>query len=44
MSHLVKDLITACSQSKPIHIGALTGAEFKQLLAELALVRKDSHK
>ncbi|EOD9490945.1 TPA: hypothetical protein ACVU5S_004608 [Vibrio parahaemolyticus] len=40
MSHLVKDLITACSQSKPIHLGALSGAEFKQLLAELAKVRK----
>ncbi|WP_259346189.1 hypothetical protein [Vibrio parahaemolyticus] len=40
MSHLVKDLIMACHQSKPIHLGPLTGAEFKQLLNELAQARQ----
>ncbi|EOX4435167.1 TPA: hypothetical protein ACMDN8_004526 [Vibrio parahaemolyticus] len=44
MSHLVKDLITACSQSKQIHLGPLSGADFKQLLAELAIARREGQK
>jgi len=40
MSHLVQDLIMACNQSKPIHLGPLTGAEFKLLMSELAIARK----
>lgn len=43
MSHLVQDLIMACKQSKPVHLGPLTGAEFKQLMAELAQVRKEAN-
>ncbi|TCT95235.1 hypothetical protein [Vibrio crassostreae] len=43
MSHLVKDLIRASKQSKSVHLGPLTGAEFKLLMAELALVRKGAN-
>jgi hypothetical protein len=43
MSHLVEDLIMACNQSKSVHLGPLTGAEFKQLMAELAQVRKEAN-
>lgn len=42
MSHLVKDLIKATQENKPIHLGPLSGLEFKALLNELALVRKEA--
>ena len=39
MSHLVLDLIKAHTEKKSIHLGPLTGVEFKTLLDELALIR-----
>lgn len=41
MSHLVQDLIRAHQENKPIHLGPLTGFEFKALLNELSSVRKE---
>ncbi|MGL1089178.1 hypothetical protein [Vibrio vulnificus] len=40
MSHLVKDLIKAHQENKPIHLGPLSGSAFKALLNELAAVRQ----
>ncbi|HCH0939528.1 TPA: hypothetical protein NKP23_004570 [Vibrio parahaemolyticus] len=41
MSHLVQDLIRAHAENKSIHLGALSGADFKALMAELALVKEE---
>ncbi len=43
MSHLVQDLIRAHAENKSIHFGALSGAEFKAFLSELALAKKEQH-
>ena len=40
MSHLTQNLIKAYQQSKPVHLRALTGTEFKKLIHELSLARK----
>ncbi|CAK1748132.1 hypothetical protein [Vibrio sp. 10N.222.49.B4] len=40
MSHLVKDLIKAHQENKPIHLGPLSGSAFKALLNELAAARQ----
>ncbi|ODS09727.1 hypothetical protein [Vibrio scophthalmi] len=42
MSHLVKDLIKAHQENKPIHLGPLSGSDFKALINELAAVRKEN--
>lgn len=40
MSHLVQDLIKAHTENKPIHLGPLSGSDFKALLNELAAARR----
>lgn len=40
MSHLVKDLIKAYDEKKPISLGPLSGYEFKRLILELKSIRK----
>lgn len=40
MSHLVKDLIKAHQENKPIHLGPLSGSAFKALLNEQAAARQ----
>ncbi|EOW9411409.1 hypothetical protein [Vibrio vulnificus] len=39
MSHLVQELIKAHKENKPIHIGPLSGFDFKALINELAALR-----
>lgn len=35
MSHYARDLITAFQNRKAIHLGAMTGADFHRVLAEI---------
>ncbi|ANS88298.1 hypothetical protein ACNO5E_17595 [Vibrio parahaemolyticus] len=35
MSHYTRDLITAFQNRKTIHLGAMTGAELRRVLAEI---------